>query len=120
MNTLSQHQFLFTLIHWAVSAFSLMATAYVVPGFKVGSFWSALFTAFAIGLADTFIRPFLLFLTLPFNILTLGLFTFVVNGMILKICAFFMPKFEIRTWVSAIVGAFVLATINTFLHYFLI
>ena len=111
---------LFILLHWMVSAVALLATAYVIPGFKVKSFGSALWAAVVIGLANLLIRPFLLFLTLPLNILTLGLFTLVVNGMVLKICAALLSGFEISTWTAAIVGALVLSLIGTGLHYVLV
>ena len=109
-----------SVIHWIVSAFAVMLTAYLVRGFKIKSFWSALGAAVVIGLANTIIWPILIFLTLPINILTLGLFTFVVNGMVLKICAWFMPGFEINSWSAAIFGALILSIVGTGLHYFLV
>ena len=108
------------LIHWAVSALALMITAFVVPGFKVKNFPSALIAALVIGLANIFIWPILIFLTLPLNILTLGLFTFVVNAMVLKICAAVLSGFEINGWFSAIVGSVILSIVGTGLHYFLV
>lgn len=107
------------LLHWAVSALALLATAYLVRGFKVSSFVAALWTAAIIGLANMVIWPILFFLTLPLNILTLGLFTFVVNGMVLKICAAVIPGFEIKSWGSAIFGAIVLSLTGAALHYVL-
>jgi putative membrane protein len=109
-----------SLLHWAVSAIAVMITAYLVKGFKVKSFFSALGAAIVIGLANAVIWPILIFLTLPINILTLGLFTFVVNGMVLKICAWVMPGFEIDSWLSAIFGAIILSIVGTGLHYVLI
>ena len=111
---------LVTLIHWAVSALAVMFTAYLVRGFKVKSFWSALGAALVIGLANAILWPILIFLTLPINILTLGLFTFVVNGMVLKICAWFMPGFEIDSWMAAIFGAIILSITGYVLHYFVV
>ena len=100
------------VLHWILSAVSLMITAYVVPGFKVGSIGSALIAAIVIGFANIVIRPFLLFLTLPLNILTLGLFTFVVNGIVLKLIAALLPGFNIKGWISAIFGAVVLSIVS--------
>ena len=108
-----------TLLHWIVSALALLLTAYLVKGFKISSFVSALFAAIAVGLANIIIWPLLIFLTLPLNILTLGLFTFVVNGAVLKICAAVMPGFQIETWLGAIWGAIVLSLVSTGLHYIL-
>lgn len=114
------HSLFYLLIHWIVSALALMITAYLVRGFKIKGFGSALITAVVIGLANIVVTPLLLFLTLPFNILTLGLFTFVVNGAVLKLCAALLPGFAIEGWGSAIFGAIVLAVVGTGLHYFLV
>jgi putative membrane protein len=111
---------LYFILHWIVSGMALMVTAYLVRGFKVANFGSALITAIAIGLASVLIRPFLLFLALPLNILTLGLFTFVVDGVVLKLCAALLPGFNIESWGSAIFGALILALVSTGLHYVLI
>jgi putative membrane protein len=111
---------LLTILHWFVSALALMLTAYFIRGFKVKSFGSALIAAVVIGLANIVIRPILLFITLPLNILTLGLFTFVVDGIVLKICAAVLPGFQIEKWSSAIFGAFILAVVSMALHYFLV
>lgn len=110
----------YTLLHWAVSALALMLTAYLVKGFKVKSFGSALVAALVIGLANAVIWPILIFLTLPINILTLGLFTFVVNGAVLKICAAVLPGFEIDGWLAAIFGSIILSLVGTLMHYFLV
>jgi putative membrane protein len=109
-----------SLIHWIVSAIAVIFTAYLVRGFKVKGFFSALMAALFIGLANAIIWPILIFLTLPINILTFGLFTFVVNGAVLRICAAFLPGFEIDSWMSAIFGAIILALVSTGLHYFLV
>lgn len=93
------------LYNWFVAAFALLLTAYFLPGFRVGNFPSALIIAVVIGFANIFLRPVLIFVTLPINILTLGLFTLVVNGMILKFSAFLLPNFEVRSWSTAIVGS---------------
>lgn len=108
------------LIHWIVSAIALLITAYLVRGFEVKNFGAALIAAVIIGLANIIIWPILIFLTLPLNILTLGLFTFVVNGIVLKICAALMSGFAIRTWGAAIFGALILAIVGALLHALLV
>jgi putative membrane protein len=115
----AHYGFYYGVLHWIISAFAVMITAYVVRGFKVKSFWSALGAALIIGIANAILWPILIFLTLPINILTFGLFTFVVNGIVLKICAAIMPGFKIDTWTAAIIGAIILAVVSTALHYFL-
>jgi putative membrane protein len=108
-----------TLVHWVVSAASLLLTSKLVPGFKISSFGAALWAAVVIGVANVLIWPILIFLTLPINILTLGLFTFVVNGAVLKICAGLIKGFEIKGWMAAIIGAIVLSLVSVVLHYYI-
>ena len=108
------------IIEWFIAALSLLGTAYFLPGFRVDGFGSAMITAVMIGLANIIIRPVLLLLTLPLNILTLGLFTFVVNAAVLKIAAAFTPGFEVKTWGSALLGAILLALINNAIYWLLI
>lgn len=105
------------IIHWLVSGLAVLLTSKVMPGFIIRGFGSALITAFVIGIANALIWPMLMILTLPINILTLGLFTFVINGAVLKICAALIPGFEINSWFSAIFGSIVLSLLNTFLHF---
>ncbi len=80
----------------------------------------ACFAAIAIGFANAILWPILFVLTLPINILTLGLFTFVVNGAVLKICAAVLPGFRINTWGAAILGSIVLSLVSVFFHFILI
>ncbi len=98
----------------------MLLTSKMIRGIEVNGFFSALLAAIVIGLANAVLWPLLIFLTLPINILTLGLFTFVVNGAILKFSALWIPGFKVQTWLSAIVGALVLALISAVLHAVLI
>src|SRR4051812_44158402 len=100
------------LLQLVFSALALMLTAYLLPGFKVSSFGSALIAAFVIGIANAIIRPILLILTLPLNIISLGLFTFVVNGIVLKLCASMVPNFEIEGLGTAILGSVILTLVS--------
>lgn len=111
---------LVTLAQWFVSASALMITAYFVKGFHVKSFFSALIAAVLIGVANALIWPILMFLTLPLNIITLGLFTLVVNGMVLRICAAFISGFDISSWGAAIFGSIILSIVSAGLHYLII
>lgn len=111
---------LYAVLHWFVSALALLITAHVVRGFKVRNFTSALVAAVVIGLANIVVWPLLIFLTLPINLMTLGLFTFVVNGAVLRICAAILRGFEIDSWAAAIFGAVILSLVGTGLHYWLV
>jgi len=115
MNPLSYY-----ILHWIVSALAIMVTGYLLPDFKVRNFLVALLVAVAIGLANVTIRPILFFLTLPLTILTFGLFNFVIDGIVLKICGLFMPGFSVKGWGTAILGALILALVGTGLHTLLV
>jgi putative membrane protein len=104
------------LLHWLVSGLAVLFTSRLVRGFEVSGFISACMAALVIGLANATVWYLLFFLTLPVNILTLGLFTFVINGAVLKICAALLPGFRIDSWFSAIFGAIVLSLVNLILH----
>lgn len=100
------------LIVWVLSAFCLYVTAVIVPGFRIKGFGAALISAAVVGLFNALIRPILLFLTFPINIVTLGLFTFVVNAIILRLAAGLLKGFDIEGWLPAILGAIVLVIIQ--------
>jgi putative membrane protein len=119
-NHVDNPSLLYSLLHWMVSALALMITAYIVKGFEVKSFVTALIASIVIGFANAVIWPILIFLTLPINVLTLGLFTLVINGMVLKICAAVMPGFQIKTWFAAIIGAIILSVVSTGMHFLLV
>jgi putative membrane protein len=108
--------FLRIIAHWFVSALALAITAAMTPGFRLGGFGTALIASVAIGAANYFVKPILIFLTFPLTIITLGLFLIVVDAMILRICASMLKDFEITNWLSAIIGSLVLALFSTILH----
>jgi putative membrane protein len=103
------------LLVWFLTSAVLLLTSYFVPGFIISGFSSALIASVLIGVLNIFFRPILLFLTLPINILTLGLFTFVVNAIILKMTAFFLKGFEIKTWLAAIIAAVFISIVQSIL-----
>lgn len=108
-----------TLANWILSALAILLVAKFVPGFRVESFLTALAVALVLGIINAFIKPVLLILTLPINILTLGLFTFVINAVILLGIARFVPGFTITGFVPALVGAIILWLISTVVHFVL-
>lgn len=108
------------LAHWVVSGLALALTSALVPGFRLKGFGTALVASLIIGAANVVIRPFLVFLTFPLTILTLGFFLFVVDAIILRLCAAFLKNFEISNWLSAVLGAIVLALTSGLLHWFVI
>lgn len=106
-------QIIITLI---LNAVALLATAYIVPGFEVDNFTTAVLAAIVLGVVNTFVKPILSFISIPFTIITLGLFVFVINAVILFIVAAFVKGLTIDGWVPAILAAIVLAVVSTVLN----
>lgn len=96
-----------------LNAVALMLTAYIVPGFMVSDFKTAVLAGIVIGLINTFVKPLLVVLTLPITIVTLGLFLFVINAIVLWIAAAIVPGLGISGWMPAILAAIVLSVLTT-------
>lgn len=105
------------LIKWLISAISLMIVAYFVPGFHVRGFVAALIAAAVIGFINATLGTIVKILTFPITIVTLGLFLIVVNAIMLKVAALFVPGFRVDGWFAAIVGAILLSLVSSFLHW---
>lgn len=103
------------LARWLISAISIYIVALLGIGVQVRSFWFALLAAAVLGLANLLVRPILLLLTLPLNLLTLGLFTLVVNGIVFLIASAFTPGFQVRGFLPAIVGALLVGLLSAIL-----
>lgn len=101
------------LLVWLINAFSLIAVHYVLPSVSVDSFYIALLTALLLGLVNTLIRPLLVIVTLPITILTLGLFTLVINGLLFWFVASFVQGFHVGGFWSAFWGAIVYSVISS-------
>jgi putative membrane protein len=95
-----------------INAAAFYVTAYLVPGFTITG-WQALFVASVVwGLLTLVLKPVLLILTLPITILTLGLFTFVINAILLMILGAIVPGFMVSGFGTALVAAVVLSLVN--------
>lgn len=105
------------LLVWVLSALGIFLTSRMVDGFEIKNFSSAMIASFIVGFLNMILRPVLLLLTLPVNILTLGLFTFVVNAIVLRLAAGLMSSFTIKGWSPAIIGAVVLAIVNVIIFW---
>jgi putative membrane protein len=105
------------LVRWLVNAISLMIVAYFLPGLQVRGFVAALIAAAVIGLINATLGTVLKIVTFPITILTLGLFLIVINALMLKIAAAFVPGFYVRDWFTAIVGAILLSLVSSLLHW---
>lgn len=100
------------LISWIVSAFALLITSKMISGVHVEGFIAAMTGALALGLVNLFIKPLLIFLSLPFTIVTFGLFLFVVTGIVFWLAAKIAPGFSVDGFGSAMLGSLVLTLVN--------
>lgn len=109
------------LLTWLGTAIALLITAHLVPGFIVKTFVTALLAAIVLGLVNAIVRPILSILTLPINLITFGLFTFVINALTLWLASALTPGygFEIRGFLPALLGSIVLAIVSTIINYLL-
>lgn len=101
------------LLTWLLTAAALLLVAAVLPGIVIDGFGVALIAALVMGLVNLLVRPLLLLLTLPLNLLTLGLFSFIINAMMFGLVAWLVPGFEVTNFLSALLGALLLALITT-------
>lgn len=108
-------RFLLSLI---LSTLAVFVTAQIVPGVQVASVTTAFLIAVVLGLINTFIRPVLLILTLPINILTLGLFTLVIMAICVLLTSAIVPGFHVNGFWWAMLFAIVCAIINSFFQAF--
>lgn len=102
------------LLRFILNALAVMATAYIVPGVHVSGFWAALIAAIVIGLVNALIRPLLLLLTLPINVLTLGLFTLVINALLFWLVSGIVKGFVVQGFWAAFFGAAIFWIVSWF------
>lgn len=107
------------IIRWVTTALALWLTSLIVPGIVIESVTSLFFAAVVFGIFNAILRPLVLVLTLPINIVTLGLFTFVINGAMLKLTADVVRGFSVHGFWSAVFGALLLSVISFLLNLFI-
>lgn len=100
------------LLRWGLNALALMALPYVFSSIRMEDFWTALLVALVLGLINALVRPILLLLTLPITLLTLGLFIFVLNGLLFWLVANMVPGFSVGGFWPAMGGALVYSVIS--------
>lgn len=101
------------ITRWFLVAAGVIVAAYIIPGITVASFYIALIVAALLGIVNIFIRPVLFVLTLPLTVITLGLFAFVINGLLLWFLASFIEGFAIAGLLSAIIGSVIVSVISS-------
>ncbi len=100
------------LLLWILNATALLAVAYLMPSVKIDSFGAAMLAALILGLINAVIRPLLLILTLPVTLLTLGLFIFIVNGLMFWLAGSIFQGFAVDGFWPAIFGSIIYSVLS--------
>jgi putative membrane protein len=106
-------------LRWLILTFSIIATSYLIDGIQVSGFLSAFFAAAILGILNAFFRPILFILTLPVNILSLGLFTFVINAVMLMMVSGVISGFKVYGFWSAVFGSLLISFVSWLLTSFI-
>ena len=104
------------IVKWILFSLAIYGTAYLLPGIHVPDFTTALMAALGLGIINAILRPILLILTLPINILTLGLLTFVINALLVMLAAQVVPGFVVDNFWWAVLFSLVVSVLNGLLH----
>ena len=107
------------LVRWLFLTVAILLAAYLIDGIRIAGFPSAVLAAAVLGVLNAFLRPILFILTLPLTILTLGLFTFAINALILMMASGVISGFEIDGFGSALLGALFISVISWLLTSFI-
>jgi putative membrane protein len=106
-------------IRWLILTAAIIAASYLIDGIRISGFFSAFFAAAVLGILNALFRPILFILTLPINIMTLGLFTFVINALLLKMASGVIPGFDVHGFWSAVFAALIISGVNWILSSFI-
>lgn len=100
------------LLHWLLAACAIMITGSLISGVRVSGFFAAILATLVLGLVNALVKPLLLILTLPINTLTIGLFTLVINGLMILLVSALVPGFDVGGLWPAILFSLVLSILN--------
>ena len=106
------------MIRWLILTCSIIITSYLIEGIVVKGFFSAFFAAAFLGILNAFFRPVLFILTLPITIVTLGLFTFVLNAIMLLMVSGLVSGFDVKGFGAAFVGSLLISIVSWLLTSF--
>jgi len=104
------------LINWMITTVAILITAYFLPGVMVRNLTAAVVTALVLGLINAIIRPILIVLTLPLTIVTLGLFIFILNALLVLLTGAIVPGFDVRNFWWALLFSLVFSVVSFILH----
>lgn len=105
------------LITWLLNAIAIILTAYLLPGVRVANFGTALIIALVLGILNTVVKPILILFSLPLTILTLGLFIFVINALVVLLTSALVHGFSVDGFWWALLFSIILSVINSLLHH---
>lgn len=108
------------ITRWLVITMAILLASWFVSGIRVGSLLTALIAAGILGLINVFIRPVLIILTLPLSIITLGVFTFFINALLLELVAYIIPGFEVEGFLAAFLGALIISVVSWLANFFIV
>lgn len=100
------------LANWLLAGLAIFITAYLLPGVSVSGFVAALVLAVVLGAINAFVKPVLIVLTLPITVLSLGLFVFVINALLVMLAGLIVPGFSVDNFWWALLFALVLSVVN--------
>ena len=100
------------VIKWLILTAAVMLASYLIEGIRVSGFFSAFFTAAILGILNVLFRPIVILLTLPINIISFGLFTFVINALMLMMASGVIAGFEVHGFWSALLGSLIISGVN--------
>lgn len=100
------------IIRWICYALALIFTAWIVPGIEVAGFMTALLACIVIALINTFVKPVIEIISLPVNVITIGLFSLVINALLFMLAGWLTPGIEISGFWSALMGSIVLSVLG--------
>ncbi len=97
------------VVRWIIYALLIIFVSWIIPGIEVDNFLSAMFVCIILALVNAFIKPLLQIITLPVTILTMGLFTLVINALMFMLAGWITPGFEVEGFLSALLGSLLLS-----------
>jgi putative membrane protein len=108
------------ITRWLVITVAILLASGFVSGIRVDSLLTAIIAAGILGLINVFIRPVLIILTLPLSIITLGVFTFFINALLLELVAYIIPGFEVEGFLAAFLGALIISVVSWLANFFIV
>jgi len=108
------------IIRWLVITIAILLSSMLIPGIRVDSLLTVFIAAGLLGIINVFVKPILIILTLPLTIITLGLFSFIINAFLLKLVAYFVAGFEVAGFFPALLGALIISFVNWLANRFIV